>query len=84
MRITTPDEARHPIAYSAVERFVSNYEWIHTSLGLLGNLAFLLGSVLFLWESTKQTGVWLFIFGAAGMLIGSIGRAIVDVTDADQ
>lgn len=83
MGITTPDETRHPIASSAVERFVSNYEWIHTGLGLVGNLAFLVGSVLFLWESTKQAGVWLFIIGAAGMLVGSVGRAIVDVTDDD-
>lgn len=71
---------RHPIARSVLERFVANYEWIHTGLGLIGNLAFLVGSVLFLWESTEQTGVWLFIFGAAGMLIGSVGRAIVDVS----
>jgi hypothetical protein len=83
MGITTPDETRHPIANSAVQRFVSNYEWIHTGLGLIGNLAFLVGSVLFLWESTKQAGTWLFILGASGMLLGSIGRAVVDVTDDD-
>lgn len=59
-----------------------NYEWVHTGLGLVGNLAFLVGSVFFLDESLKSAGVWLFIVGAAGMLIGSIGRAIVDVHDA--
>lgn len=81
MGITAPDANRHPIANSAVERFVSNYEWIHTGLGLMGNLAFLVGSVLFLWESTKQAGIWLFIVGASGMLVGSIGRALVDASE---
>ncbi|MGB3494079.1 MAG: YrhK family protein [Elainellaceae cyanobacterium] len=41
-------------------------------LGLLGNAAFFLGSVLFLWESLTQLGVWLFIVGSLCMLIGSI------------
>lgn len=81
MGITTPDENPHPIAYSALQRFVSNYEWIHTGLGLVGNLAFLIGSILFLWESTQLAGTWLFIVGASGMLLGSIGRAIVDTAD---
>lgn len=58
---------------------VDNYEWLHTSLGLAGNLAFLVGSVFFLDEDLKTAGVWLFIVGAAGMLLGSIGRAIADV-----
>lgn len=30
-----------------------------------------------LWESLKTAGVWLFIIGATGMLIGSIGSGIV-------
>lgn len=53
------------------------YDWIHTSLGIFGNVAFLIGSVCFLAESTKTIGVWLFIAGAAGMLLGSIGEAVV-------
>jgi hypothetical protein len=81
MDITTSDGNRHPRANSAVERFVSNYEWIHTGLGLIGNLAFLIGSILFLWESTKPAGTWLFIVGASGMLLGSIGRALVDTAN---
>jgi hypothetical protein len=63
----------HPI-----QRFVRDYEWIHTGIGLVGNLLFLIGSVFFLWETTKAVGVWLFIFGAGFMLLGSIGRAVVD------
>ncbi|HEX5678265.1 MAG TPA: YrhK family protein [Alcanivorax sp.] len=37
----------------------------------------MVGSVFFLWESLKPAGVWLFIIGSAGMLLGSIGAAIV-------
>lgn len=62
-----------------MQRFVRNYEWIHTSLGLVGNTAFLVGSVFFLWESLRRAGTWLFIVGAFGMLVGSLGRAIVDI-----
>lgn len=54
-----------------------HYTWVHTTLGLIGNTAFLIGSVFFLFEDLKTVGIWLFIVGAAGMLIGQIGRALV-------
>jgi hypothetical protein len=57
--------------------FVRDYQWIHLGLGLIGNLAFVVGSVFFLWPSTKQPALWLFIVGSCGMLVGSIGSAIV-------
>lgn len=60
-----------------VREFVTEFEWIHITLGLIGNVSFLVGSVFFLWESLKTAGVWLFIIGATGMLIGSIGSGIV-------
>lgn len=41
--------------------FVEEFHWIHTSLGLIGNGSFFVGSVFFLWEATKPAGVWLFI-----------------------
>jgi hypothetical protein len=66
------------------QRFVQDYEWIHTGIGLVGNLLFFVGSVLFLWESTQQTGVWLFIFGAGAMFVGSIGRGLVDYERHDM
>ena len=72
------DHRPHPICALA-----RNYEWLHTGLGLIGNLAFLVGSLFFLRESLMTAGTWLFIVGAAGMLIGSIGRAIVDVHSDD-
>lgn len=56
---------------------VCDYEWIHICLGLIGNLAFVVGSFLFFWESTKQWALWLFVIGSIGMLIGSMGSAFV-------
>ena len=53
------------------------YEWVHITLGLIGNLTFFAGSILFLWEHLKTAGTWLFIIGAFLMLIGSLGNAIV-------
>ena len=53
------------------------YEWIHTGIGIAGNLAFAVGSVLFLTDATMRVGVWFFIIGSFGMLIGSLGSAFV-------
>ncbi|MEX2618877.1 MAG: YrhK family protein [Egibacteraceae bacterium] len=49
------------------------FHWLHARLGLAGNVAFFVGSVLFLWGSTQVVGTWLFIVGSFGMLLGSIG-----------
>lgn len=56
---------------------LKKYEWVHLTLGLIGNTCFVVGSVLFLWESTKSVGIWLFIAGSSGMWIGAVGSAIV-------
>lgn len=61
----------------ALRSLIREHDWVHTALGLIGNAAFLVGSILFFWESTTMTGVWLFVIGAAGMLLGSIGQAVV-------
>lgn len=63
---------------------VQDYRWIHTGIGLFGNGAFLVGSVFFLWDSLKLAGIWLFIIGAAGMFVGSIGDAIVMETNENS
>jgi hypothetical protein len=60
------------------------YEWIHLTLGFVGNTCFVVGSVLFLWESTKPAGVWLFIVGATGMWLGSTGSAIATYERHEQ
>lgn len=57
-------------------RFVSDFPWVHVGLGIVGNSAFFVGSVFFFWEATKTAGIWLFVVGAFGMLIGSVGEAL--------
>ncbi len=71
--------------------FARNSAWVHTTVGLVGNLAFVVGSVLFLWDSTLTAGIWCFIVGSAFMLVGSAGDALVklegpglDTTDPDD
>lgn len=66
-----------------VRAFFHEFEWIHIALGLIGNLSFAVGSVLFLWEATRPFGTWLFIVGSIGMLIGSIGTAVVKLWRVD-
>jgi hypothetical protein len=60
---------------------------------LVGNVAFFVGSVMFLpglgkvpWGDTEwQTvGVWLFILGAFFMAIGSLGSLLVQVYEARE
>ena len=67
-----------------IKRFVNDFEWVHTLVGICGNTLFFVGSLLFLSESTKHIGVWTFIIGSAFMLIGSVGSAIVQLTDGDD
>lgn len=56
--------------------WVEEFHWFHTTLGLIGNLAFLVGSLFFLFESLKVVGSWLFLVGATGMLLGSLGDVV--------
>lgn len=65
---------------------VRDYEWVHVSVGLLGNFCFFVGSVLFLpaLEPWKIAGVWLFIVGAFFMLVGALGRALVDLWETEN
>lgn len=74
-------EMSHPL--QLIERIipkeiVTEYRWIHLTLGLLGNLLFFLGSIMFLFEGRIQTfGVWTFVLGSFLMLVGSVGEAVV-------
>lgn len=58
-----------------LNHLVERYAWVHTGLGLLGNICFVVGSVFFLFPSLKHAGTWLFIIGSSGMLLGSLGNA---------
>jgi hypothetical protein len=64
-----------------VADWVEEFHWLHTSLGLVGNVSFFVGSVFFLFESLKTAGVWLFIVGSLGMLLGSVGDAVAQARD---
>lgn len=77
--MTTTDLDHDDVSLSThpVEEVVQDYEWFHTMLGVIGNVAFFVGSIFFLFESLKTAGVWLFIVGSFGMLIGSLGRIAV-------
>lgn len=69
---------------SAMRTFIRDYEWIHIGLGLIGNTSFFVGSILFLWKSAMLAGTWLFIIGSLGMLIGSVGSAVVRYEERGQ
>lgn len=58
---------------------LNEFPWLHMGLGILGNTAFLVGSVFFLYESLKTAGIWLFVVGSAGMLIGALGQLLVTI-----
>lgn len=66
-----------------IRLFVHKYRWVHLSLGLFGNTAFFVGSVMFLpsFAAWKTFAVWLFIGGSFFMLIGAIGQLLVGVLD---
>lgn len=52
---------------------------------MLGNLAFVIGSVLFLprFEPWQTLAVWFFIAGSALMLVGALGSAAVKLFGDD-
>lgn len=64
-----------------VKILVQDYTWVHLSLGLFGHVSFFIGSIFFLpvLEPLKIIGTWLFILGAFFMMIGQIGRLLVEI-----
>ena len=58
-----------------------DFGWIHRGIGLIGNLTFLLGSILFLpsFSSLQTAGVWLFIGGSALMFVGALGEFLISL-----
>lgn len=66
-----------PEGWALLGVLIRDYQWFHIGLGLIGNTSFVIGSILFFWEKFKQPAIWLFVVGSTGMLVASIGRAIV-------
>ncbi|MEQ3638036.1 YrhK family protein [Alcanivorax sp.] len=77
MMTSTSPSSSNSSSWALTRALVHQYQWFHVILGLIGNGTFVVGSVFFLWDSWQQAGTWLFIIGSVGMLIGSIGSAIV-------
>jgi len=82
---------------SAIRTLVQEFGWVHTGIGLSGNISFFAGSVMFLpglgkvalpWAAEpvewQTVGVWLFIIGAAAMAVGSLGSLLVKIYDARE
>ncbi len=67
-----------------VQTLVRDYQWFHTTVGILGNLTFFVGSIFFLFETLKTVGTWLFIIGSFGMLVGALGHALVDHIEKER
>ena len=65
---------------------VKDFGWIHTSLGLVGNVLFFVGSVFFLpsFDSYQTLGVWLFIIGSFLMLVGALGELGVKIVESRE
>lgn len=65
-------------AASPLESLVRDFDQVHNAIGIVGNLLFVLGSVLFFkrFEQWQTFAVWLFVIGSACMLVGAIGEAL--------
>lgn len=56
----------------------TEFRWLHQAIGVVGGMTFFVGSVLFLYDGLLQrAGVWLFIVGSAGMLVGNVGNTLI-------
>lgn len=72
------------IEREALREFFDHYEWVHITLGLVGNFLFFVGSILFFYDSLKTVGVWLFVIGSFLMLVGSCGDALVKYSSKES
>lgn len=61
----------------AFATFLREFPWIHLSVGVLGNLLFVVGSFFFLSENLMKAGTWMFIVGSLGMFVGVCGEVVV-------
>ena len=61
-----------------IRTLVQDYEHVHTAIGIIGNLLFVVGSVLFYraFEQYYTLAVTLFVIGSAFMLVGALGNGL--------
>ncbi len=61
-----------------IRAVIRHYQAIHLAIGILGNVTFLAGSLLFLHQAQPWAS-YLFIAGSVGMLLGNLGSALVQL-----
>jgi len=72
-----------------LERIVREYRHWHLSVAVVGNVLFLLGSILFfhVFAAWQELAVWMFVVGSALMLVGALGelaRATCEKRERDR
>lgn len=63
----------------ALSKLAHAFPWFHRWIGVAGNTMFFVGSALLLFGSSltaAESSTWLFILGALGMLVDSIGEKL--------
>jgi hypothetical protein len=57
-----------------IRRYAHDIPWVHMGVALVGNFAFVVGSLFFLYPELTRAGTWLFVVASWGLLIGVIGE----------
>lgn len=60
-----------------IARHAHDLPWVHLVIGLVGNLSFVIGSIMFLSPAWTELGTWFFIIASWGLLIGVLGEIAV-------
>lgn len=60
-----------------ISRTAHDIPWVHLGIGLVGNLAFVVGSLFFLSPALTRAGTWLFVVASWGLLVGVLGELMV-------
>ncbi len=62
---------------------VHDYFYIHLGIGLVGNLLFVVGSILFFkaFENWYTTAVWMFVLGSGGSSLGQLFKTIFEAEE---
>jgi hypothetical protein len=60
-----------------IRRYAHDVPWVHLGVALVGNFAFVIGSLFFLSPALTRAGTWLFVVASWGLLIGVIGEILV-------
>jgi YrhK-like protein len=60
-----------------IRRYAHDVPWVHMGVALFGNIAFVIGSLFFLYPELTRAGTWLFVVASWGLLIGVIGEILV-------